>query len=185
MLDDLKLVISAVQDLLPSWSLLAVFFLFTSAVLILGYLPLGNDKLSVMTDIKTITYIVWLFLLAAIAVKSTAAVIRNYRARKREREILRAALRFVMHLPSGEQALLKYVYSSPSGAVYLPYDNPSALSLWHQGALRRVVNTVFRRNGQGCFLYEMLPQLRELLRTHCLELDWSSPASSVDLDSLQ
>ena len=135
MLDDLKLVISAVQDLLSSWSLLAVFFL-----------------------------------LAAIVVKSTAALIRNYRARKREREILRAALRFVMHLPPGEQALLKYVYSSPVGAVYLPYDNPSELSLWHQGALRRVVSTIFRRNGQGCFLYEMLPQLRELLRSIALNL---------------
>ena len=171
--DDVKALLSVLHDVMNSWIAALVLFLFVSSALIVEYLPLEDVKLSSM-NMKTLLLIIWLFSLMVIIVKGLSGIMRKYRSRKEEQATKRRALNFVLALPLAEQSLLKYIYQSPVGAVYLPYDDPAAIRLWKEGALRRVVNVVFQRKNTGCFLYELLPQLRELLTATYPALNWST-----------
>ena len=184
MLEDMKLLVEIVQEFLKSWILVFVVFLFSSVILILAHISSISDTLSTM-DMKTIVLIIWLISLAMLIVKGISEIVKRYREKRRIRDILKNALNYVITLPPAEKAVLKYIYLSSTNAVYLPYDNPAVLSLWHQGALRKVMNIIFQRKKTGCILYEMLPQLRKLLIDNYYLLNWSNIPYIAELDELQ
>ena len=181
-IEDLKALLSVLPDVMHTWTASLALFLFSTAVIIVEYLPLEDVKLSPMNT-KTILLIIWFFSLMVLIVKGICEVSRQYRQRRRDRETKQRALNYVRTLSPAEQALLKYIYHSPVGAVYLPYDDAAALNLWKGGALRRVVNVLFQRKDTGCFLYDMLPQLRTLIAENYGVLNWGAvPSNEAMID---